>query len=69
MATNALHSPTCVAYVVYGVRIPAGHHRNSTPLKRFRYSYQAYRDASQNGLVRFHLPILGTVAEIWLSEE
>ncbi|KAF8973938.1 hypothetical protein BDZ97DRAFT_1751875 [Flammula alnicola] len=29
----------------------------------------AYRDASQNGLVHFHAPFVGAIAEKWLADE
>ncbi|KAA1468244.1 hypothetical protein DENSPDRAFT_833485 [Dentipellis sp. KUC8613] len=32
-------------------------------------AFQAYRDASRNGLARFHLPTIGPLAEQWLQEE
>ncbi|EIM92476.1 uncharacterized protein STEHIDRAFT_89500 [Stereum hirsutum FP-91666 SS1] len=32
-------------------------------------AYQAYKDATQNGLARFHLPGVGPLAEQWLQEE
>ncbi|KAG7450504.1 uncharacterized protein BT62DRAFT_517357 [Guyanagaster necrorhizus] len=32
-------------------------------------AFRAFRDASRNSLVRYHLPTIGQIAEDWLAEE
>ena len=50
---------------VYGVRAHYAILGNSDYLSR----WQAYVDATRNGLVRFQIPFIGPLAERWVYEE
>lgn len=52
-----------MAYVVLSFRLRLVSDKPDT------FSFRVYRDASQEGLERYVLPIIGVVASQWLAEE
>ena len=58
-----LHSHTTVA--VHGVSSIVSFHTCTNHIHRFR----AYIGAAQQGLTRFELPVIGPLANRWVSEE